>query len=129
MKTTFVHLAIQIAGQHHWPGAHGTEVYLSHPHRHLFTVDLDVQVVHGDRELEIIAEARWLSEFAASLAERESDGLLDFGPQSCEHLSDRIVTAATDRFGAHRRIRCQVLEDDVLGAFTEYVPETRTPTS
>ncbi|MEV6525036.1 hypothetical protein AB0M43_24070 [Longispora sp. NPDC051575] len=125
MRKTFVHLETTIPGLHHWPGAHGTEIYLSRPHRHLFGVELDVQVDHGDREIEIIAEARWLLELMGTFALSNSDGLLDFGPQSCEHLAGRITDAAAERFGDQRELRCRVLEDGVLGAFTEQTPAPR----
>jgi len=122
--TRFVTVRTQVEGLHHWPDAHGPETYLTHPHRHLFTAQLDISVTHDDRELEINAVSRWLRDTLASFADpAEPGGPPDFGRQSCEQLATRVVQAVTDRFGRQRDVRCLVLEDGILGGGVHWLPD------
>ena len=131
--SSYVHLVTQVEGLHHWPDAEHPEQYLRAPHRHLFVVTAQVQVFTHDREIEINAATRWMTGILASLAVPEpgrsvattpadADTLLDFGPQSCERLAARLVDALTERYGRHRRTRCTVTEDGLLGAGVTWHP-------
>lgn len=124
--TSFVHLAAQVDGLHHWPDAPPSEEYLRAPHRHLFVVTADIEVDGHDRDIEINTAARWLTALLPSLAEPDPGGLLDFGRHSCEHLAARITEAIRDRYGRHRRIRCTVLEDGILGAGVTWHPDPQS---
>jgi hypothetical protein len=87
-------------------------------------VEVDLQVHHDDREIEINAATRWLAELMPTLARPgERGGPLDFGRQSCELLAGRIADALLDRHGWDRQLRCVVLEDGVLGAGVEWRPD------
>jgi hypothetical protein len=120
--SSFVHLAAQVEGLHHWPAAGPPEQYLRAPHRHLFIVTADIEVFSHDREIEINAAARWLTARLPTLADQPGADLLDFGPQSCERLAARITEAIRDRYGPRRRIRCMVAEDGILGAGVTWHP-------
>lgn len=130
MLTKFIHITTQREGLHHWPAAGGPENYLRHPHRHLFVVDVDLQVTHDDREIEINAATRWLDTllptFAVATPQTDTTAPLDFGPQSCERLAGRIIEAFLQRYGRHRRLRCAVLEDGILGAVLTWQPQSPT---
>jgi hypothetical protein len=122
--TSFVHLVTQVEGLHHWPDAQPPERYLRAPHRHLFVVTARVQVFTHDREIEINAATRWMSGVLTSFADppADADAPPDFGSQSCERLAARLVDALTGRGGRHRRIRCTVAEDGLLGAGVSWDP-------
>jgi hypothetical protein len=126
--TQFVRVRAQVEGLHRWPDATGSDGYLASPHRHVFTAELDISVVHDDRELEINAVSRWIHEVLASFAATplQPDGPADFGAQSCEQLATRLVRAVADRFGLHRSVRCAVLEDGLLGGGVQWLPDPAT---
>jgi hypothetical protein len=119
----YVRVTAQAEGLHHWPGAPGSEAYLRQPHRHLFTIEVRMQVRHGDREIEINALARWLRRdvlpglsIAPGLGDPDGHGgMPDFGAQSCEQLAERVAAALRARHGPDRWIECEVLEDGILG--------------
>lgn len=126
--TRHIDLRAQAEGLHHWPDATDPDTYLRDPHRHLFVVIVEVQVFHDDREIEINAAARWLTELLPTLghAAHLANAPVDFGPQSCEHLATRITEAVKDRYGAHRQVRTSVLEDGHLGATVRWEPDATT---
>jgi hypothetical protein len=117
----YVVVSTDIEGLHHWPDAPVAEAYLRHPHRHLFTVWVRMQVHHRDREIEINELTRWLrSETLPALAVEsdisDTQRAPDFGPQSCEQLAGRVAAACLSRHGDRSRwIECEVLEDGILG--------------
>jgi len=119
-----VTVTVDIEGLHHWADAPVSEDYLRHPHRHQFAVTVRMQVHHGDREVEINAFARWLRREAlpALAIDALAGGALDFGPQSCEHLAERLITAIQDRYGRGRWIDCEFLEDGILGGGVRWQP-------
>jgi hypothetical protein len=124
-RRAFVRLRTTVEGLHRWPDASAPDAYLAAPHRHLFAVEVDLQVHHDDREIEINAAGRWLAELMPTLAgPREPGGPLDFGRQSCEQLAGRIADALLARHGQDRQLRCVMLEDGVLGAGVEWRPES-----
>ena len=124
---TFIRVGAQIDGLHHWPHATAPDDYLATAHRHLFVVTVKLQVFHDDREIEINAAARWLSDLLPTLAPepRAGDGPIDFGAQSCERLATRIAEAFQQRHGEHRAISVTVLEDGLLGAGHQWEPDSR----
>lgn len=123
----FVRLVTQFEGLHRWPHAPAPDDYLRSPHRHLFVAEIDLEVRHDDREIEINAAARWLDTLIPGLAAPSGapgqDGPLHFGTRSCEQLALEITEALRERYGFRRAIRCAVLEDGRLGAGVEWQPE------
>jgi hypothetical protein len=118
MPGRYIRVTTQAEGLHHWNGAPENEGYLRQPHRHLFTIDIRLQVTHDDREVEINAFTRWLHrDVLPSLASAGAcpGGLPDFGTQSCEQLAGKIASQVRARHGEARWIECEVLEDGILG--------------
>src|SRR5262249_29643217 len=107
----YIVVTADVEGLHHWADAPPAEGYLRHPHRHLFTVRIRMQVHHADREVEINQVARWLRSHALpTLAINDhADQAPDFGPQSCEQLAEHVAAAVQNRYG-NRWIECEVLE-------------------
>lgn len=125
--SSFIRVKTTFEGLHRWPHAPEPEDYLRASHRHLFAVELDLEVFHDDREIEINAAARWLTHliptFATTPPHSSAQGPLDFGTQSCEQLAARIADAVLDRYGRDRELRCAVLEDGILGAGVTWRPD------
>jgi len=98
-------------GFHHWNGATGEREYLASPHRHLFFVEVSVEVSHDDREIEFHDLLDWCrSEFGSG----------DFGGQSCEMLARGLLEKIVRRFGKRRTI-VSVFEDNEVGAVVSTV--------
>jgi hypothetical protein len=125
--TGFVRVRTQVEGLHQWPAATGPDGYLAAPHRHLFVAELDIEVTHDDREIEINALTRWLTDLLPTFAHpgAADTGPLNFGPQSCEQLATRITEAVLDRHGRHRGLYCAVLEDGILGGGVRWQPDSQ----
>jgi hypothetical protein len=117
MPGRYIKITTQSEGLHHWPGAPAAEKYLRHPHRHLFTITVRMQVRHSDREIEINTFTRWLhDQVLPSLnTTPRSSGPADFGTKSCEQLAEHITDQIRARHGDDRWIECEVLEDGILG--------------
>ncbi|MGH8904194.1 MAG: hypothetical protein ACRDYA_21550 [Egibacteraceae bacterium] len=128
--SSFVRVKAQVEGLHHWPNAPWQEGYLRSVHRHMFLIELDLEVFHDDREIEVNAAARWLDDLIPTFAVAQphsADGPCDFGSQSCEQLAARIADAVLDRYGRGRTLRCAVLEDGILGAGVTWQPDPEGP--
>ncbi len=110
--TQYIRVITQFEALHRWPGAPDEESYLRHEHRHLFTVDVRLEVHHNDRELEINAFKRWLDR---QLPQTQQFGHLpNLNSTSCEMIAGRIARAARETFGP-RGVTVEVLEDGILG--------------
>jgi hypothetical protein len=127
----FVRVRTRFEGLHRWPHAPEPEDYLRSPHRHLFVVEADIEVVHGDREIEINAAARWLDTVIPRFARPQpvesggrAPGPPDFGTLSCEDLAAAITEEILERYGRYRTVRCAVLEDGIMGAGVTWQPGT-----
>jgi hypothetical protein len=92
-------------GFHRWPEAPAHRAYLADRHRHLFHVRVEVEVGHGDREI----ECHDLRDFAL-----EAFGAGDMGCQSCEMMAVDLAQKVARRFG-DRRVMVEVLEDGEVG--------------
>lgn len=103
-STTVVQL--QVPGFHRWPGATGDRAYLAQRHRHLFHVEVKLQVFHQDREVEF-------------------HDLLDFcrahfpggemGGASCEMMAEQLLSAIAQKY-PNRAASVGVFEDGEVGA-------------
>lgn len=96
----------QVEGFHRWATASGKRAYLAHPHRHLFHVEVRVEVFHNDRDVEF----HDLLEFC-----RERMGAGDFGGDSCEALAQRLGQQVVTRWPG-RAVQVAVFEDGEMGA-------------
>lgn len=101
----FVKVRVQVPGQHHWPDAPSEVAFLRNLHRHVFTVEVELVVGHGDREVEFFMCQRALEAFLrARWAERLP--MLHFGAMSCEMIAQVVL----DEFEPQPR-RVTVWED------------------
>lgn len=128
MAVTVIEASAELDGLHCWPGAHETRSYLRSPHRHRFVVAARVFVSHDDRDVEW-HDLRDMLRLALSSAagDRLSNGLYDFGPQSCEGIAEHVAAYLT----ASHRLRVQRVSVSEDGEFTAHhypdVPSPRQP--
>lgn len=97
-------------GQHCWPSAPASRSYLAGPHRHLFTVELSVEVDHADREIEF---HDLLDELGGAWPES-----LDLGSSSCEMLAEMVLRNIASAYPG-RRVQVRVYEDTECWATVE----------
>ena len=101
------------AGFHSWPDAPESHAYLRHNHRHIFHVEIALEVRHDDREVEF----HWLLDQAQARWDQWGTQL---GHRSCEMLARELAEGlATVR---QRRVRVVVSEDGENGAVVEAYP-------
>lgn len=114
MSTTTITARVAEPGVHRWPDAPPERAYLASLHRHLFVARAVVYVDHHDRSVEfhdlgddLRAALRGCT---GALAYGEhSTSLLNFGPQSCEHLATSIAATLASRYAV---AEVSVSEDD-----------------
>ena len=113
MSRTFIIIKDQFAALHSWPDCPYEEVaFIRNPHRHIFYVQLKIEVSHDDRELEFFMVKKVLSKILHDIyADR------DLGPNSCEMLCKDIKLAFEIKFPRKIRIySISVSEDNENGS-------------
>jgi len=106
MERTIV-VRFQREGFHCWPDAPASRGYLRDKHRHLFHVEVTLEVGHNDREVELHDLKDW--------CERTfPEG--DYGEWSCEDLAEDLLTKVLNFWGPWRWAQVSVLEDGENGA-------------
>lgn len=109
-KTTII-IRTQFEGTHQYINAPDAVSMLRSIHRHLFYVEVELDVYGDDRELEFILVKRALNDF------------LDNKPftitTSCEQMADAICGFLIEKYG-NRNIRCCVYEDNENGGCVYY---------
>lgn len=109
--TTEIIIRFTAEGFHHWPGAPEKRAYLADSHRHLFYVEVALEVFKQDREVEF-HDLLDLS--------RDYFGTGDFGAQSCETLAHNLLRVIIEDFPG-RDVAVSVFEDNEVGARVRYV--------
>ena len=102
---------------HCWPAAPKEVSFLAYPHRHVFYVETEIEVTHGNRELEFFIVQQYLQEELEAYSSSS-----DIGSVSCERIAGYIVKLLIDKYGK-RRISCTVYEDNENGGKLVYEPE------
>ncbi len=85
--------------------------YLRFPHRHLFYVEIEMEVFHNDRELEFIMVKHHVDNFLRSNPFEVRD--------SCETMATQICEELIKQYGK-RQVSCAVLEDNENGGKVYY---------
>lgn len=100
---------IVFEGVHNWPECPHEDVsFLRYPHRHTFHIRAEKEVVHSDRDVEIIRLKRKIIEGLVV-----EFPLGNLGRMSCEDLCFHLI-------GRHTLHACEVLEDGENGAKVEW---------
>ena len=108
-----------VLGTHIWPKAKEVfpEVgFLRHEHHHDFTIWVECDVEHHDREIEFIM----LRVELMKLIDENYPGkyIKGFGASSCEMIGDFLKEALERKYGK-RNFTITVLEDNIQGAITQ----------
>lgn len=93
-------------GFHCWPDAPPHRAYLAERHRHLFHIEVALEVFEHDREIEF----HDLLDFC-----RQQFPGGEMGSASCEQMAKRLAENITRRFSG-RRVSVGVFEDGEVGA-------------
>lgn len=111
MKKTSIVIRTQFRGLHRYVNAPEEVKYLRDQHRHVFYVEVEMQVQSLERDLEFILVKSFIDEFLA----KHRFGL-DY---SCEKMADEIIAILLNRYG-ERSIKCCVYEDNENGGCVYY---------
>ena len=109
MTTIIVNTSFE--GFHRYENAPEEVSFLRDVHRHIFHVNVEIEVFHDDRELEFILVKRRLDQFI-----KNHDSSLN---SSCEQIGKMICEYLTKTYG-ERKIICTVMEDNENGGRTYY---------
>lgn len=120
-NTTFIVVKTQFQGIHRYTGAPDEVAFLRQPHRHMFYVELEMQVFNNDRELEFLLVKKSLDNFI-----KLNYGMIDLGNKSCEMIAEEIQKWAKKYYylDAHqypnvsfRKVNVKVFEDNENGCY------------
>lgn len=87
-KTIIVKTAFE--GVHNYPNAPEPVAYLRNMHRHMFHVEVEMDVFHDDREVEFIMMKHQIDDYIKSFANLNEDGVWMLGASSCEKIATCI---------------------------------------
>lgn len=80
--TRSIAVRLRVEGFHCWPEATGVRAYLAVRHRHLFHLDVRIEVKHDDRDIEfhdLLTECReWWTEIGPELGRRSCEDVCKF---------------------------------------------------
>jgi len=113
-ELTTIWVTFRKEGIHCYPAAKdlkGVE-FLQHPHRHMFHFEIELEVLHDDREVEFIL-------FKRELENLYSAGILELDHKSCEMLARDIVDYIKLEY-PNRDIIVSVSEDGENGGRIRY---------
>lgn len=120
MTKSFIRIRTQFEGYHHYPNASKIDPrieFLEHDHRHMFHVEVEIQVFDDDRELEFFL-CKWaLNDFIQS-------GQMNH--KSCEMIArDILDNHIIPSYGDHRKVEVVVSEDGESDGIIRYTPEKK----
>ena len=105
-------VTFQKEGIHKYPDAPDEVDFLRYPHRHIFKFKVQIEVFHGDRDIEFFIFKRWLESLYA-------DNIIQLDYKSCEMISDELARQIKDKY-PQRWLAIDVSEDGENGSHTEY---------
>jgi hypothetical protein len=117
LRITKVIVRFPFEGFHRWPEAQGERNYLATRHRHIFHFTVELQVFHGDREIEI-------HDLRDDCLQRLGQVFpsAELGSSSCEDLASLLVNHFWNKYFGQRWVKAQVMEDNENGASVETPP-------
>jgi hypothetical protein len=86
--------------------------FLGYPHRHIFHINVSIEVFHNDRDIEFIQFKRFCERLL-------SEGVVQLNYKSCEMISDDLYQTIASRY-PDRDIHITVSEDGENGATIFY---------
>ena len=86
--------------------------FLGYPHRHIFHINVAIEVFHNDRDIEFIQFKRFCERLL-------SEGVVQLNYKSCEMISDDLYQQIASRY-PERDIHITVSEDNENGCTIYY---------
>lgn len=111
-KRSSIFITTEFEGIHCYPAAPEEVAFLRNPHRHMFQVRIDLEVMHNDRDVEFI------------LFRRETDKMIresitNMQHRSCEMICEILLGYVMTHY-PERDCTIEVSEDGENGARLEY---------
>lgn len=106
MSVSFACVRFMAEGFHNWPAAPESRAYLRARHRHVFRVEVRIEVLHEDREIEY----HDLLDFCRAIWPGR-----ELGAASCEMIG-RVLGEKILYKWPGRELRIEVWEDGEVGA-------------
>lgn len=104
-----IFISFQVEGFHYWKNAPLEVSFLRERHRHMFHVEIEKEVSHSDRDIEIILFKREVMNFMIKKWKNVSGNWLEFESMSCEMIAEKLL----EKFDC---VRVKVTEDGENGA-------------
>ncbi len=114
-KKVWVVVRTQFEAIHSWPEAPGAVSFLRNDHRHMFKVEVQIQVGHSNRELEYFTVKKELDGHIEDYLKGTTSTL------SCEHMADTLLEFCLGRYGKWREMKVSVFEDGENGSIVEWI--------
>ena len=108
----YIWVTYQKEGIHRYPNAPKGVEFLRNPHRHMFHFKVQIEVFHGDRDIEFIL-------FKRELEGLYTDGTLQLDYRSCEMMADDLADYIKVNYPG-RHLVITVSEDGENGATCYY---------
>ena len=86
--------------------------FLGYPHRHIFHINVSIEVFHNDRDIEFIQFKRFCERLL-------SEGVVQLNYKSCEMISDDLYEQISSRY-PERDVHISVSEDNENGCTIFY---------
>lgn len=109
---------LEVEGLHNWADCSIDEVhYLAHLHRHTFQILCEVEVGHGNRDVEFIEFQHKIREHIETEWYDVQYRCCNFGSMSCEHIAEKLLA----KFNLDK---CSVSEDGEFWGIVEKIDES-----
>lgn len=108
-----INVKTQFEGFHYYNCAPTEVSFLKHRHRHMFFVNVEIEVFHNDREIEFLMFKGWLDKYITKhFKQKDNIG-------SCEMVAQQILEAVINEY-PQRNVVVEVSEDNENGAKVKY---------
>lgn len=117
MEKSFIRVRTEFEGFHFYPGASEIDPrikFLEHVHRHMFKVEVKIEVYHDNRELEFFLVKWALQDFIAGG---------NMNHKSCEMIAKDIINNHLIPSYGKRYYEVTVSEDGESDGIVEYIPD------
>lgn len=116
-RSTTVRCNVKFEGIHCFPEAPNEVSYLRNPHRHIFSVEVEMDVFHNDREVEFIMLGHKVNERISKFS-CDQNNVVQLGSASCEDVATSVLDYLSNVIprSEEREMVVTVMEDGENGA-------------
>lgn len=104
----FVIVRTSFEGYHYWKDAPIEVGFLKNLHRHIFHIEVKVNVSHSDRDLEFFIVKHFLDD----LIKKKWSPTYNLKQMSCEMIAEELCTAISVQYRIKKGITVTVSEDN-----------------